>query len=91
MAKHFVRLLETAVGPSRVWIDMGYQLGERWLQPDVSVSWPDQEVKDDWVQGSSMLAIEIASRDTSLRSLGGHDCQLIGVVVPADHLELSAS
>ena len=50
MAKRFVRLLETAVGPSRVWIDMGYQLGERWLQPDVSVSWPDQEVKDDWVQ-----------------------------------------
>jgi len=34
MAKRFVRLLETAVDAARVWIEMGYQLGDRWLQAD---------------------------------------------------------
>jgi Uma2 family endonuclease len=62
MAKRFLRLLETVLDPSRVWIEMGYQVGERWLQPDVSVSWPEQQVEDDWFQGAPMLAIEIASR-----------------------------
>jgi len=62
MAKRFQGLLETAVDRSRVWIEMGYQLGEHWLQPDVSVSWPDQLVEDDWFQGAPMLVIEIVSR-----------------------------
>ena len=63
LAKLIARLLETALDSSRVYIEVGYRLGpRRWLIPDVSVTWPNQQVEDDWPQGSPMVAIEIASR-----------------------------
>ena len=37
--------------------------------PDVSVSWPDQPVADDWFQGSPMVAIEIVSRGNTAEEL----------------------
>ncbi|HME07838.1 MAG TPA: Uma2 family endonuclease [Bryobacteraceae bacterium] len=61
MVKRFQSLLEAAVGRSRVWFEMGYQLGRHWLQPDLSVSWPDQRLENDWFQGAPMLAVEIVS------------------------------
>lgn len=61
MVKRFLPLLETAVDRSRVWCEMGYQLDRHWLQPDLSVSWPDQRVENDWFQGAPMLAVEIVS------------------------------
>jgi Uma2 family endonuclease len=61
-----IRLLDflrTVLGKNRVWMEMAYRLRPgRWLIPDVSVSWPDQPIDDEWFQGSPMLAIEIASR-----------------------------
>lgn len=60
--KWFRKLLESVLPESRVWAEGGYQLGHRsWLQPDVSVSWPDQRVENDWMQGPPMLAIEVIS------------------------------
>ena len=63
LAKRLMRLLETSVPETRVSMEMAYRLRKgRWLVPDVSVSWPDQASLDDWLQGSPMLAVEIASR-----------------------------
>lgn len=61
----FYDLFRTFVDPARVRPGAGYRLKPRgWLQPDVSVTWPDQPV-DDWLLGSPMLAIEIADRDNT--------------------------
>jgi Uma2 family endonuclease len=46
---------------SRVWAETGYQLSRGWLQPDVSVTWPDQPVENDWLQGAPMIAVEVVS------------------------------
>ena len=60
--KWFQELLETVLPRTRVWVDGGYQLGRRSrLQPDVSVSWPDQRVENDWMQGAPMLIVEVIS------------------------------
>jgi len=55
------RLLVAALSKSRVWHETGYQLRRGWLQPDVSVTWPDQPVENDWFQGAPMIAIEVVS------------------------------
>jgi Uma2 family endonuclease len=45
----------------RVYIEIGYQLGPKhWLQPDVSLTRPDQPV-DEYLQGAPILAVEIVS------------------------------
>src|SRR5690349_1194949 len=63
LGKRIAELLETGVPRSRVWLESGYRLSSRsWLQPDVSVSWPEQVIENDYRQGAPMLAIEIASR-----------------------------
>lgn len=62
LARAFSRLLETIVDPDLVWHETGYRLkAGRWLQPDVSVNWPDQPTGD-YLERSPMVAIEIASR-----------------------------
>ena len=49
-----------AIG-GRVFHEMGYQLSPRhWLQPDVSITHPDQP-SEDYLQGSPLLAVEIVS------------------------------
>jgi Uma2 family endonuclease len=55
------RLLVAALTESRVWAETGYQLSRGWLQPDVSVTWPDQPVENDWFQRAPMIAIEVVS------------------------------
>ncbi len=70
MAKLIAKLLESVVDASRVFIEIGYRLRpRRWLIPDVSVLWPDQPIEDGWLQGSPMIAIEIASRGNTGREL----------------------
>jgi Uma2 family endonuclease len=60
--KRLQELLQSVLPNSRVWVETGYQLGRRgWLQPDVSISWPDQRVENDWMQGAPMVAIEVIS------------------------------
>jgi Uma2 family endonuclease len=61
VSKRVQRLLESAVDESRVWHETGYQLSRGWLQPDVSVTWPDQLIENDWLQGAPMLAVEVVS------------------------------
>jgi Uma2 family endonuclease len=50
---------------SRLWIEGGYRIGEGWLIPDVSVSWPDQKILDGYAAGSPMIAIEIISQSNT--------------------------
>ena len=54
-------MLVAALSKSRVRIETGYQLRSGWLQPDVSVIWPDQPVENGWTQGAPMVAVEIVS------------------------------
>ena len=57
----FIRLLER-LGERRVWHDhTGYRLGGGWIEPDVSVSWPDQQRDARYFIGSPMIAVEILS------------------------------
>jgi len=42
IAKRFLVLLQTVVPLSRVWFETGYQMTKGWLQPDLSVTWPEQ-------------------------------------------------
>jgi Uma2 family endonuclease len=44
-------------------MEMGFQLRKnRWVIPDVCVTWPDQPVFEGWFHGAPMIAIEVASR-----------------------------
>jgi Uma2 family endonuclease len=61
VGRRFAALLLTVLPESRVWAEMGYRLKRGWLQPDVSVTWPNQPIGE-WLEGSPMIAIEIASR-----------------------------
>ena len=63
MQRRIAALLTGVIGDERVWIESGYQLGpRRWQQPDVSVTWPEQRIVNDYKQGSPMIAVEIASQ-----------------------------
>ncbi len=61
IAAWFFDLLRTVLGKSRVWLETGYRIGGGWLQPDVSVIWPNQPLVDGYLSGSPMLAVEILS------------------------------
>jgi Uma2 family endonuclease len=39
----------------------GYRIGGGWLEPDVSVTWPDQRRDEKYLVGSPLVAIEILS------------------------------
>lgn len=63
LTKRIYALLLTVLDQSQVWSENGYRLSRGcWVQPDVSVTWPDQRIEDDWYQGAPMIAIEVASR-----------------------------
>ncbi len=59
--QRFYRFLEKIVEESRLWVESGYRIGGGWLQPDVSISWPTEQLVNDYPVGSPMIAIEIAS------------------------------
>jgi len=45
-----------------VWHDhTGYRIGQGWMEPDVSVSWPDQRFDGKYFAGSPMIAVEVLS------------------------------
>lgn len=55
-------LLRAVFPRKRTWIETGYQTGpNEFLIPDVSISYADQRVVDDYFQGSPMLAVEVTS------------------------------
>lgn len=54
--------LRSVLPAARVRIEAGYRMPpDTWLQPDVSVRWPDQPVENDYRQGSPMIAAEVVS------------------------------
>jgi Uma2 family endonuclease len=70
LAKRIAALLETVVPRSRVWVATAYRFSsQKWLKPDVSVSWPEQPVANDWKQGAPLLAVEVASRGNTPEEL----------------------
>jgi len=62
LGKRIAALFRTVLHDSRICIESGFQLAPRkWLQPDVSVTWPDQKIENDYKQGGPMIAVEISS------------------------------
>jgi Uma2 family endonuclease len=39
----------------------GYRMGDGWIEPDASVTWPDQPKDGKYLAGAPMLAVEILS------------------------------
>jgi Uma2 family endonuclease len=39
----------------------GYRMGDGWIEPDASVTWPDQHKDEKYLTGAPMLAVEILS------------------------------
>jgi Uma2 family endonuclease len=69
VAKRFLKLLGTILDESRVWFETGYQIGNGWLVPDISATWPDHPVANDYHQGGPMIAIEIESPGNTAEEL----------------------
>src|SRR5579885_3101240 len=62
VARRVQRFLEHRVDKELVWGDhTGYRVASGWLEPDVSISWPDQRRDEKYFVGSPMVAIEILS------------------------------
>ncbi|HXA51474.1 MAG TPA: Uma2 family endonuclease [Candidatus Acidoferrum sp.] len=73
IAHRLFRRLETAAGASgtkgEVYMEIGYQLSLRhWLQPDVSLTHPDQPVNE-YLQGAPLLAVEIVSQGNTAEQI----------------------
>jgi Uma2 family endonuclease len=67
-AEEFFTLLRPILG-RRVHMEAGYKMGENWLQPDVSVTWPDQQKERRYLVGAPMVAIEIISEKKSMEQV----------------------
>lgn len=61
VAKRVYQFLLEILPSDRVWQETGYRIGGGWLQPDVSVIWPDQQIEDDYLLRSPLLAVEVLS------------------------------
>ncbi|HMD48018.1 MAG TPA: Uma2 family endonuclease [Bryobacteraceae bacterium] len=62
IAKQVFLLLLARLDKARIWPDYtGYRIAQGWIEPDVSVSWPDQRRDDKYFVGSPMIAVEILS------------------------------
>lgn len=54
--------LRQTLPSSRVWPDhTGYRIAGGWIEPDVSVSWPDQPRDEKYFLRAPMIAVEILS------------------------------
>lgn len=64
------KLLLASAAEPRVFTEASYQmLPDGWLQPDVSVNWPDQHEANDYFQRAPMLAIEVISPGNKARDI----------------------
>jgi Uma2 family endonuclease len=62
IARQIFILFLALLDKSRVWPDhTGYRIAQGWIEPDVSVSWPDQRRDEKYFLGSPMIAVEILS------------------------------
>jgi Uma2 family endonuclease len=53
-----IQLLKSGLGCGRVWPD---RMGRGWVEPDASVSWPDQSKDEKYFLRAPMIAVEILS------------------------------
>src|SRR4051794_8560835 len=56
-ARKYLHLLARIVGEDRVEMEAGYRIAEGWLQPDVSIPWPEQTTESGYLVNAPMLAI----------------------------------
>ena len=61
IAKNFYDFLAATPYKSRVFQETGYRIAGGWLQPDLSITWPNQRPSGDYLVGGPMIAIEILS------------------------------
>jgi len=62
IAKQILLLFLARLDMRFVWPDhTGYRIAQGWIEPDVSVSWPDQRRDEKYFLGSPMIAVEILS------------------------------
>ncbi len=67
VAKQILFLLLACLDKSRIWPNhTGYRIGKGWIEPDVSVSFPDQRRDEKYFVGSPMIAVEILSPDEEI-------------------------
>jgi len=52
-------------------MDTGYRVGDGWLIPDVSVSWPEQDIENGYLLRAPSIAVEIVSPSNSAAELQG--------------------
>ena len=63
IAKQILLLFLARLDKTRVWPDhTGYRTADEWIEPDVSVAWPDQRRDEKYFVGSPLIAVEILSR-----------------------------
>jgi Uma2 family endonuclease len=62
IAKRISLSLAASLGHDRVWPNgAGYRIAGGWIEPDVSISRPDQRRDEKYLVGSPMIAVEILS------------------------------
>jgi Uma2 family endonuclease len=62
VSKRIFRMLLNSLPEERVWGDhTGYRVGGGWIEPDASISWPDQPQDDKYLLRAPMIAAEILS------------------------------
>lgn len=63
ICKRVLLLLIQHLDVRRIWQDhTGYRIQGGWIEPDVSVSWPDQPRDDKYFLRSPMVAVEVLSK-----------------------------
>ena len=61
VSKRIFRMLLNSLPEERVWGDhTGYRVGSGWIEPDASVSWPDQPQDDKYLVRAPMIAASTA-------------------------------
>jgi Uma2 family endonuclease len=62
VSKRIFRILLNGLPEESVWGDhTGYRVGNGWIEPDASVSWPDQPRDEKYLAKAPMIAAEILS------------------------------
>jgi Uma2 family endonuclease len=63
IVKRLFRLLDRHFDENRVGdSNTGFQMAPfSWLVPDASITWPDQRIERDWLQGAPIIAVEVES------------------------------
>lgn len=69
IAKRILFALSKGLPLSRIWIDTGYRVGHGWLIPDVSVSWPDQDIENGYLLRAPSIAVEVVSPSNTAAEL----------------------